>query len=362
MKVYQVFRIIMMIGLSVLLVSCGTSDSGDDNDDAAECNCDKAPAVEKSGLVMTLANQEEEIPANVSVLFKVETDVGVPLTNLKSGNFRIFEDDDLISEYESRQEILPKPEKFKSHTLLLLDLSGSVLESESLPILRQAARSFVDAIMPIPDEDDFEEIEMGIWWFDGAADIHPLVPFVTDTDELISGINTIDKNISSDSSTNLYGAVIQGIAKVEDLTGQKENIVNIGSVVIFTDGNDQASRRTKEDALKAVDNADSDISVYTIGLGGEIDKDTLKDIGRDDFLFASDIDELVPQFEKIADDIREDVRSYYLLEYCSPKRKGSHDLKISATHEGLSGSLTTCFCAKGFKGGCEISGEDSGEI
>ncbi|MDM8551855.1 hypothetical protein QUF72_17360 [Desulfobacterales bacterium HSG2] len=364
MKTSQSLKAVIIIGLCVLcVVSCGDSNGNDDDDDSATetCDCSSSATVEKSGLVLSLADQDEETPANVSVLFKVETDNDEPVIDLNVSNVRIFEDGESISEYESQLAILPKPGKFTSYTLLLLDLSGSVLESESLPELKKAAEGFVNAMMPDPGDDDFGEIEIGIWWFDGATNIHQLASFTTDSYRLITEIDTIDENISSDSSTNLYGAVIQGIDRVENLADEKENSISVGSLVIFTDGKDQAGRKTKEVALNAVDNADEDISVYSIGLGGEIDEPTLKLIGRDDFVFAEDIDELVTQFEKIANNIREDVKSYYLLEYCSPKRKGSHDLKISVMHEDpvtqdtLSGSMTTCFCAEGFKGGCEVS-------
>lgn len=359
MKVSRLLRWVMVIALfGGFCIGCG----GGSSDDDGGCNCDRTPTLEESGLTLSLANQEEKTPANVSVLFKVETENGNPLTDLEAGDFKIFEDGSLISEYESQQAILPKPGKFKSNTLLLLDLSGSVLESDSLSVLRNAVRSFVNEMMPAEEAENYEEIEMGIWWFDGASDIHQLVPFTTSSEELIAGIDTIDRDISSDSSTNLHGAIIQGINKIEDLTGKENSKVSVGSLVIFTDGEDQADRRSEEDALNAVNNSDKDISIYTIGLGGEIDESTLKAFGRDDFVFADNIQELVPKFEDIANDIREDVRSYYLLEYCSPKRNGSHDLKISVTSNGLSGSITTCFCAEGFKGGCEISVEESEEI
>lgn len=355
MKTSIALKALIIIGLCVFCMSCGSSSSSSDDD---ACDCSSDTSIENSGLVLSLANQDEELPANVSVLFKVETDDEKPVTDLDVSNVRIFEDGESISEYESQLAILSKPGKFTSNTLLLLDLSGSVLESESLPKLKEAAIYFVNTMMPDSDDEDFGEIEMGIWWFDGAADIHSLVSFTTNSDELRAAIQDISADISGDSSTNLYGSVIQGVDEVEDLAGEKENTIAIGSLVIFTDGTDQAGRKTKEEAVNAVEDADEDISVYSIGLGGEIDEPTLEQIGRDDFVFAEDIDGLITQFEKIANNIREDVKSYYLLEYCSPKRKGSHDLKISVTHDSQNGSLTTCFCAKGFKGGCEVSDDD----
>ncbi len=362
MKKHRFLRIMIIIGLSLLLISCSSSDDGSD-----DCDCKGDPISDKEGgLVLSFEDQDEEKPANVSVLFKVETRDGEPITDLRSDDFKIYEDDDEkpISDAESKQAILPKPGKFKSHTLLLLDLSGSVLESESLSKLKDAAKKFVNDIMPAPNSESFKEIDMGIWWFDGADNIHELSPFGVESDKLISKIYSIDEEISNDPSTNLSGGIIKGIEKVEGMVGKKGNTTTVGSVVVFTDGKDEADRKTREEALQTLYDTGKNVSVYTIGLGGEIDESILREFGRDGFLLAADIDELVGKFGDIAKTIRADVNSYYLLEYCSPKRRASHDLTISAEYydhpeyEYLSGSLTTCFCASGFKGGCEISADD----
>jgi hypothetical protein len=353
MKKFQWIKILM---LGILLAGC----SGGGGDDSDGCNCDYDPIAEGSGLAINFERQNEKGPANVSVMFKVDTYSGTPLTSLTIDNFQIFEDGSPISVFESQPAIIPKPGTFESHTLLLLDLSGSVLESENLSVLKSAARNFVNAIML----NSSGESDMGIWWFDGANDLHQLVDFVTDTDRLISGINDLNENISKDDSTNLYGSVISGIDKLRGKVGNGNGNASIASLVIFTDGTDQAARRTQEEALKAVNEADENISVYTVGLGGEIDKPALRAIGKDGFFYADYIEDLVPQFEEIGSKIRRDVNSYYTLEYCSPKRKGSHDLTIAVKYKDdsgteLTGSLKTCFCAEDFTGGCKVSGGTS---
>ncbi|WP_207678288.1 VWA domain-containing protein [Desulfonema magnum] len=362
MKKYRCLKLIMIIGLSLLLISCSSSDDGSDG-----CDCKGDPISDKEGgLVLSFEDQDEKAPANVSLLFKVETKDGIPITDLRSDHFKIYEDDDEkpISDAESKQAILPKPGKFKFHTLLLLDLSASVLESDSLKTLKEAAKKFADEIMPAPNSENFGEIDMGIWYFDGADGIHRLAEFDEESDELISKIYSIDTKISNDPSTNLYGAIIKGIEKVEGMVGKRGNTITVGSVVVFTDGRDEADRKTREEALQTLYDTGKNVSVYTIGLGGDIDDETLAEFGRDGFVLADDISELVEKFEDIAERILKDVNSYYLLEYCSPKRKGSHDLTISAEYyydsedKYLSGSLTTCFCASGFRGGCEIPADD----
>jgi hypothetical protein len=344
-----------LILMGVLLpAGCGGGGNGGGGDD---CDCEKTPLIEENGLLFTFEGQEVRSPANVSVFFKMETADGLPLTGLETGDFLIYEDGDLVSQFESQQTVVPMPGQFRSHTLLLLDLSGSILGSDSLPVLKQAAREFVFSVMERTEEAPGRSgMAMSIWWFDGARRLHPLVEdFISDPEHLLDRIDAINADMSEDTSTNLYGAVISGIDRVEEKAAAFEGQVSVGSVVIFTDGTDQAGYRTREEALAAVDTADPAISIYTIGLRGEIDETVLTAIGKDGSPFADDVEQLVPKFEEIALRIREDANSHYKLEYCSPKRNGDHDLMITTALDGLRGKLITCFCAEEFEGGCIVS-------
>jgi hypothetical protein len=66
---------------------------------------------------------------------------------------------------------------------------------------------------------------------------------------------------------------------------------------------------------------------------------------------------LVDKFKEVASFVSDEARCRYRLEYCSPRRKGSHQLKIKATNKDnhtIFGSITVSFSAEGFSGGCEI--------
>ena len=95
--------------------------------------------------------------------------------------------------------------------------------------------------------------------------------------------------------------------------------------------------------------------MYKIGLGGEIDEETLEAIGADGFVSASNLEELVPKFQEIADLVRDEAGSYYLLEYCSPKRGGENELGIRVSDGNDAGVLTMSFSASGFTSGCRIA-------
>jgi len=336
--------------LSVAVAGC------DSNADNAECEVFQTCDVQRP-LQVSLIEGKTRLPANVSILFKVDTKDKTPVAGLEPANFDIFENDRLISQFESQRNILPKVGQFQYSIALLLDMSGSIVASENLEGLKAAARSFVEAIM-FPSEDPrYGEIEMGIWWFDGQAELTPLVDVTIDADGLTEGVDGIQPNLAKDNSTNLYGAVIEGVdlAKQRLVSISRRNIISAGSVVIFTDGTDQASRASRSDALDAVRHSGSDISVYTIGLGGEVDEETLTEIGRDGFVSAGRIEELVPKFQEIANLIRDEANSYYLLEYCSPKRDGENRLTIRVSHDSEIGLLSTKFKAEKFTAGCTVS-------
>ncbi len=348
-------RRLLQVTLSGLLVftvaACDTSNEADDAcEDFQTCGV-------VDPLRLTLIENAAQPPANVSILFKVDTRDDRPVANLTSSDFDIFENRQLVSPFEADLTILPKTGQFQYSIILLLDLSGSILASESLDPLKEAARRFVEALVASSDDSRYGEIELGIWWFDGRAEIDSLIAFDVNQDALLDAVDEINEGLTMDTSTNLYGAVVQGLEvagqRVAEL--RRDDVVAAGSVVIFTDGTDQANRVSESDALRAVGRTGQDLSVYTIGLGGEIDDETLQAIGADGFASAANLEELVPKFQEIAGLVRDEAGSYYLLEYCSPKRDGDNELGIRVSDGSDAGVLTTRFSASGFRSGCVVS-------
>ncbi|WP_420387736.1 hypothetical protein [Roseivirga sp.] len=329
---------ILLVALLCLLYSC----SGDD--------------AENTGLTVTIEDQFVNLPSNVSVFFRVEDEAGNGVAGLTESDFTIYENGAKISEFEATRKIQPNEQVFDYHITLLLDLSGSVLGGESLSGLKTAAKSFIDEVVPAEGEVNAQAVKMEIWWFDGSENIKQLQGTSTNVNTLKTAIDNITPEMSSDNSTNLYGAVIQGINIATQKISQTRELDEIASsaVVIFTDGTDQANRNTKGQALEAVKNADRDMSIYTIGLGQEIDEAVLRSIGKTSFVSAVNIGELLDRFQEIGDLINGRANSYYLLEYCSPKRSGSNQLTIEANKGALKGNANTFFDASDFNGSCSL--------
>ncbi|MEM7106138.1 MAG: vWA domain-containing protein [Bacteroidota bacterium] len=324
------------------------------------CNKDGAcPGNGGSDFLLTIKDQSTTLPSNVTIFFKVDQRDGKPVPGLSEANFSIYEkgrNDECelpISAFESNAQILLDPQVFVYCTALILDLSGSVTQT-ALNELKTSAKTFIDEVLPSGQA--YDSYKMGIWWFDGSPDLKQLVATTSNVTNLKNAIDGIDANISQDNSTNLYGAVVLGtdLAAQGLLAFQNQNILSASSVVIFTDGRDQAGIVAKQSALDAVTAANDNISFFTIGLGGEIDQTVLSQIGQDGTAFAADSDDLEATFTEIANLVFEEANSYYLFTYCSPKRDGSglNELKIVATLGQESGGLTTSFNATDFTSGC----------
>lgn len=317
------------------------------------CSKDKEA---RPSLVVVIEDQFVNLPSNVSVFFRVEDGAGNGVAGLSESDFTIYENGSLISEFEATRKIQPNAQVFDYHITLLLDLSGSVLQGESLTGLKDAAKGFIDEVVPAEGAVNAGAIKMDIWWFDGSANIKQLQATATNATTLKTAIDDISPEMSADNSTNLYGAVIQGIEVASTKLSQTRDQNEIGSsaIVIFTDGTDQANRNTRGQAAEAVKNADRDIALYTIGLGGEIDETILREIGKTSFVSASNIGELLDRFQEIGDLINGRANSYYLLEYCSPKRSGSNQLTIEVTKGVLTGNANSLFDANDFNGSCSL--------
>src|SRR5689334_13525716 len=84
------------------------------------------------GLQVNLIQAAHHAPSNVAVFFTVDASSGEPVPGLTASDFRIYEDGSLVSVDESRQTIVNPEVAAEHYTLLLVDMSGSVTESDQV--------------------------------------------------------------------------------------------------------------------------------------------------------------------------------------------------------------------------------------
>lgn len=326
----------LLIGL---FVSCNKEDDGFNYDE----------------ILFSQVSTTTELPSNVTVSFKADTEDESPLSSLDNSNFTLFENGDEINAQESRLQITRSPSNFMYSALLVIDLSGSVLADNTLGQVKDAARSFVDSYLS--NDSQSATYELAIYWFDGEEALHQLSGFSTNKVSLNEKIASINEDISTDNSTNLNGAVVQGIEIMENRLSTlktRDFIIVAGAMVLFTDGVDQAGRVTLNQATSAVSNSADELSLFTIGLGSEVNKRVLTDLGKTSAEFANNLDDLTQAFDVVASNTIGVADSYYIIQYCSPKRSGDHDFRIDVIYNNFKGSIEKNFNANGFSGGCTV--------
>jgi len=302
-----------------------------------------------ASLQLTTIKTAQQRPSNVAIYFKVQTESEEPVGGLTADRFRIYEDDQLVSTYESKQTILNPEVAAVHYTLLLVDMSGSVSESGSVESLVQAVGTFTDRVE--------KQQKVGIYAFDGTPDLYPIVPFTDQPGSAKAGVSQLSSFKPKDPSTNLNGAVVKALDELDVALGRASQPMKFGTLVVFTDGTDRANRVPESDMLQHIHEKPFD--VFAIGLGAEMKESRLGAIGKSGTAMAADKAAIVKAFDEVGEKVELRTKSFYLLSYCSPSRAGKHEVRIEANtkdakgNDERSGSVKSEFDATGFGPGCD---------
>jgi von Willebrand factor type A domain-containing protein len=311
-----------------------------------------------AGLRLTPIKAAEQKPSNVAVYFKVQASSGDPVGGLTADRFRIYEDGQLVSQYESKQTILNPQVAAVNYTLLLVDMSGSVSESGNGDAVAQAVGAFTERVE--------REQKVAIFAFDGSPDLYPIVPFTDQPGSAKAGVQQLAAFKPKDPSTNLNGAVVKALDELDSALAKASQPVKFGTLVVFTDGTDRANRVSTATMLQRI--RDKPFDVYAIGLGAEIKEAQLAEIGKSGTAMAADKNAVVKAFADVGGRVEARTKSFYLLSYCSPARAGKHEVRIEAVVKEAqgkgekTGSLVSGFDATGFAPGCDPSTPPSFDV
>jgi hypothetical protein len=292
------------------------------------------------GLKLEMIEASVQRPSNIAVYFTVDTSEGDPVPGLTAESFRIYEDDQPVSILESKQTILNAEVAATHYTLLLMDMSGSVTESKDVPVIVDSARAFSERVQKYQ--------KVAVYAFDGSPQIRQIAGFSS------SGATALDQLTlykARDPSTNLNGAVLEGLKVLDRQIASAPTPLAFGTLVVFTDGTDRAGRVTRDKLHEQLDAAKVDVIV--MGVGAEIDADELRAVGRNGAIVSKDRNQIASSFTAAAARVEGASKRYYLLGYCSPARAGEHMLRIEATANGKTGSYEYKFNAQGFGPNCD---------
>jgi VWFA-related protein len=223
----------------------------------------------------------------VQVTVTVSDGKGHYVRGLSQSAFHVFQDDQpqKVSHFVS--------ENVPLELIVAIDISGSM--AASMPKLKAAVKEFLGEV---PSGNEVTLI--------GFNDtIFTLTRRNTNPADRVKAVD----RLASWGATALYDVILRGVGMLGRETGRK-------ALVVFTDGEDEGSHATMGDAERALQG--SDVTLYMIGQGRGVSKDSLKKImerlstptgGR--ALFTDSIDELKGAFGELIDELS----SQYLLGY-----------------------------------------------
>lgn len=264
-------------------------------------------------------------PATVAVFFTVDDCQGRPVTGLTCSSYPslcdfVLKENGTSLTSEASAVILPRTGVAEVFMTLLIDMSSST--NASLPEVIAGAKAFVRKLQV----DLGLRVQIAIQLFAGEATLTEWQPHTLDTARLEARLDLLDTFVPADpSSTNLYGAVILAL---EQQTAA-ENAFKLrnhggaftpGYVVVFTDGNDTANRKTKANVLTAEAAAGDDVVGVALQ-SVDLDLAALQAITPNGVLMATTPAGLLQEFEALATSrIKGQIERTYLLGYCSPLR------------------------------------------
>ena len=125
----------------------------------------------------------------------------------------------------------------------MIDSSGSM--TTSLDLVKDGAEQFLIRLLP--------EDQGQVGAFNDKIEFHPATEFTNDRDALVSYLKQLDFGYP----TRLYDAVDESLARLENLDGRRV-------VLVFTDGDDTASKISSGHVMDRA--RAKDVMVYAIGL------------------------------------------------------------------------------------------------
>lgn len=302
-----------------------------------------APAC--GGVTLKHVHSSVQPPSNVAVYVAVDHD-GEPVTGLLPSNFSVEENGVQLDPSETRLSLLDPSIVAYHHTLVLVDLSGK-WEDEERQALARGVSHLVEKLQPTQG--------VTVLGFDGTRRLHPLGEFPRHPQARSPELRSILHFRSRDESCNLNGAVIEGLRRLDARLRQSPKPVRVGTLVVFTRGNDLAghvSDQQLDEALEATSH-----ELYALGIEGR-ESQQLERIGRSGVQRSPNGSSLAVAFEDLALHLKKAAGKYYLVQYCSPARSGIRQVRFSVEYEDAKGSdasghLDLEFDSDAFRGGCD---------
>jgi VWFA-related protein len=250
----------------------------------------------------------EEVDVDFVELYTTVFDRGGhPVEGMAQKDFTVVEDG-------TRQEIarFDRVTDLPIHATLALDVSASM--EDSVDLARQAALQFLQETIRPKDR-------ASVVLFNDRPTL--TTKFTNDHTTLAGGL----AGIKAERGTALYDTIVFTLYYNNGIKGQR-------AVLLLSDGKDEGSRFSYEDALEYARRAG--VTIYAIGLGDDVDKKKMEKIAEETggrFFQAGS----AAQLSDIYTTIEKELRSQYLIAYQSTNTSGSTDFRTVELKVGKPG-------------------------
>jgi VWFA-related protein len=266
---------------------------------------------QESAPTITITQVDNSKFPQVTLYISITNAAGEPV-NVAPSSLQVYENGELMTptELTGQGEIGPLT------TLLVIDISGSMINSNKMAGAKAAAVAYIEQMRP--------EDQAGVIGFN--TEVKVVQPVTGDRAALKSAINSL----VPDGNTAMFNALDKGVDVLEPIQGRK-------TIVLLSDGLDNVSQLTMDDIIQSIGPAG--LSISTIGLGDPeksgtnfgLDEAALKGLAENAggvYHFASGPDALVSLYEQLG----RALQGEFSFTYISPAslRDGvNRDLKVS---------------------------------
>lgn len=289
-------------------------------------DCDEPIEPESSFFNITIENTEKITEENkIKVRFKVTDDTGIGVANKTDSDFNLFEqaqseNEQLIDPSEAPRLIVPSPESYGYATMIIIDLSGSVIDE-----IGNIKTASIDYVNNLFNSINSGNLEVGIFFFDGRTELQQVIDFSTSRNEIIDAISGMTRDLQVEIQTALYHAVIQSCDKINLKTNEFQSNPDIkiyaSSIVIFSDGNNSNFVNVSNSQMVSKIAANSlDTDFYCISAGNNPNLDVVNQIGFDGLFQIDNYSQLNGGLNEVLNLIIREANSNYELEICTAKR------------------------------------------
>lgn len=199
----------------------------------------------------------------VKLFYKVYDNSGVIIQRIKFTKVTIFEK---VSGGEYLEREVKAHEQLTDgvglSTGLVADKSGSIknLGNNGLPVIKNVLKQYINSLK-LENGDEAELIGF-------SSDVKTLCDYTSNKNKLITAVDAM----TADGKTVLYDAIHEGIFHAASQKGAR-------CVICFTDGMDEYSKYYTENSV--INYAkEQQVPVYTIGVGGNVNKNVLTNIAE----------------------------------------------------------------------------------